>query len=61
LRLTLHYPATEAADTLGAGYRWCERPTDADAFRTFIRSAPVMTFAAGIAADRVELSLDPVG
>src|SRR5579862_7477019 len=42
LRLTLHYPASEAADAVGAGYRWCERTADAEAFHMFIRSAPAM-------------------
>jgi hypothetical protein len=61
LRLTLHYPASEAADALGAGHKWCERVADTDAFRTFIRTTPVMAFAAATGADRVELSPDQVG
>jgi hypothetical protein len=61
LRLTLHYPPSGAADAVGAGDRWCERVADVGAFRTFIRTTPALTFAAGAGPDRVELSLDQVG
>lgn len=61
LRLTLHYPPSEAAEAVGAGERWCERVADVGAFHTFIRTTPALAFASSMNPDRVELTLDQVG
>lgn len=74
LSLTLHYDAGLAAEAIGSGNRWCQRPQAADvgtvwrlvgdigidAFQDFIATSPATAYAKARPTRRVELSFGMV-
>ena len=61
LSLMLHFPAEPATRALGGGERWCSRPADTAAFRTFIGDGEVAAAVRGHRPMRVELRFGPAG
>ncbi len=56
LSLTLHFTPTNSLNTLGAGDRWCNLPSELDAFVAVIRKSKAYRAVVDLTPDHVSLA-----